>query len=69
MIKGGFAMKNRNNIIVICSVIVGICAAIATTLVILQRFKKKKSQLESTSFMFENDFDADNECTCEDCDE
>ena len=51
-------MRNKSNIIVICSVIVGVCAAIATTFLILKHLKKKRAKLDcSTSYMFETDFD------------
>lgn len=50
-------MRNKNNIIIICSVLIGICAAVATTFFILKYLKNKKSKLDCTSYMFENDFD------------
>ncbi len=50
-------MKNKNTVIIICSVIVGVAAAVAATLVILKFLKGKKSKLESTEFVFENNFE------------
>lgn len=54
-------MKNKNNIVIICSVIVGVCAAVATTFLILKHLKKKKAKFDCTSYMFENDFDDDSD--------
>ena len=54
-------MKNKSNVIIICSVIIGVCAAIATTLLLLQHLKRSKSKLEKTDLLFENDFDEENE--------
>ena len=54
--KGFFDMKNRNTLIIICSIIVGVCAAVAATLVVINYFKKKKT-LEATNYVFENDFE------------
>ncbi len=50
-------MRNKNNIIIICSLLIGICAAVATTFFILKHLKNKKSKLDCASYMFENDFD------------
>ncbi len=58
-------MRNKNNIIIICSVLIGISAAVATTLFILKYLKKKKSKLDCTNYMFENDFDDENETESE----
>lgn len=52
-------MKNKNGLIVAISIIVGICAAVAATLVVLKVIKDKKEKLEATNFVFENDFDTD----------
>lgn len=51
-------MKNKN-IVIIVSIIVGVAAAVAATLVILKYFNKKKAKLASTEYVFENDFDQD----------
>lgn len=50
-------MKNKNTLIVVISIIVGICAAVAATLVVLKLVKKKKAELETTEYVFENDFE------------
>ena len=50
-------MKNKG-FIVFCSVLVGVCAAVAATLVIINYFKKKK-ELQDTNYVFENDFEQD----------
>ena len=50
-------MKNKNGLIIFISVVVGILAAIAATLVVIRYFKKKKAELECTDYVFENDFD------------
>ena len=54
-------MKNKNNILIVCSVIVGVCAAVATTFLILRHLKNKKAKLDCTDYMFENDFDDEGE--------
>lgn len=50
-------MKNRNTLIIIVSVIVGVAAAIAATLVVLKVVRDKKSKLEATNYVFENEFE------------
>ena len=49
-------MKNKNAFIIICSIIIGVAAAVAATLVVLNYFKKKK-ELEQVNYVFENEFD------------
>lgn len=49
-------MKNKN-LIVIVSIVVGVAAAVAATLLILKYFNKKKAKLASTEYVFENDFE------------
>lgn len=51
-------MKNKG-LVIFCSVLVGVCAAVAATLVIINYFKKKKGELEDTNYVFENDFEED----------
>lgn len=50
-------MKNKNGLVIFVSVIVGVLAAVAATLVVIKFFKKKRSRLECTDYVFENDFD------------
>lgn len=50
-------MKNKNTVLIIISVIVGVAAAVAATLVVLNYFNKKKQKLTQTNYVFENDFD------------
>ena len=50
-------MKNSNTLIIIVSVIVGVAAAIAATLVVLKVVRDKKSKLEATNYVFENEFE------------
>ncbi len=58
-------MKNKNALIIICSIIVGVCAAVAATLIVIKYFKKKKESLEQTNFVFENDFEDEQETIIE----
>ncbi len=51
-------MKNKNTLIIVISVIVGVLAAVAATLVVLKLVKNKK-ELQPTNIMFENDFEKD----------
>ena len=51
-------MKNKNTLIILCSVIVGVCAAVAATLVVINYFKKKRN-IEETNYVFENEFEED----------
>ncbi len=51
-------MKNKN-VVIIVSIVVGVAAAVAATLLILKYFNKKKAKLQSTEYVFENDFDQD----------
>lgn len=50
-------MKTKNGLVILVSAIVGVLAAVAATLVVIKFLKKKKSQLECTDYVFENDFD------------
>lgn len=52
-------MKNKNSIIIICSVIVGIAAAVVAVLLVLKHLKTKNAELETTDYVFENEFDDD----------
>ena len=49
-------MKNKN-ILIIVSIIVGVAAAVAATMLILRHLNKKKSKLAASEYVFENDFD------------
>lgn len=53
-------MKNKN-LVVIVSIIVGVAAAVAATLLILKYFNKKKAKLAASDYVFENDFDQEDE--------
>lgn len=60
--------KDKNTLIIVCSVIVGVAAAVAATLVVLKYIKDKKEKLTQTNYIFENDFDddaAEQESECE----
>ena len=54
-------MKNKNGLIIFISIVVGVCAAVAATLVVVNYLKKKKAKLEATNYVFENDFDEEEE--------
>ena len=49
-------MKNKN-ILIIVSIIVGVAAAVAATMLILRHLNKKKTKLAASEYVFENDFD------------
>ena len=51
-------MKNKN-IVVIVSIIVGVLAAVTATLLVLRHLNKKKAKLAASDYVFENDFDQD----------
>lgn len=51
----------KNTFVLICSIIVGVCAAVAATLIVLKLIKKKKDKLECTDYVFENDFEDETE--------
>lgn len=56
--KGEKVVKNnKNGLIIAISVIVGILAAVAATLLVIKYFKNKKGALECTDYVFENDFE------------
>lgn len=52
---------NRNTLIIVCSIIVGVLAAVTATLLVLKHIKGKKEKLEATNLVFENDFDVEEE--------
>jgi flagellar basal body-associated protein FliL len=58
-------MKNKNGLIIFISIVVGICAAVAATLVVVNYLKKKKAKLEATNYVFETDFDDEEQETVE----
>ena len=52
-------MKNKNTVLIVVSVIVGVLAAVAAALLVIKHFKDKKECLETTDYLFENEFDDD----------
>lgn len=51
----------KKNTVVVLSIIVGVVAAIAATFVVLDYFGKRKQKLKDTNFVFENDFEDEDE--------
>ena len=56
---------NKNTLIIVCSIIVGVLAAVTATLLVLKHIKGKKAQIQATNLVFENDFDVEEEETVE----